>query len=249
MAQNQCVFEYCNLGNSYLRIFIPQSKNNPKEKEIYIDLHNYSMVDGVITQIEPIVERIKFELKSLGIKSLPKIILLLRCSETYRTVLTLPVKNYIQALYLYNKTMRTKVNKEIFQTVNNSYKFGVGYIFSTYYLSKIIIKSFEIIAKQLDTEIYETKPFGMFLCESLEYDGNYVYFYIKDKRCTMILVSERDLITSYDFEFENSKNILNQFLIIASKYEFEFHSKSITHYGIKSDEPMEIDLGLEKLFD
>ena len=247
MAQNQCVFEYCNFGNGYLKIFIPQNKNSAKEQEILIDLQDYPIVDGIITQIEPVVDRIKFELKNCGVESLPEVLLLLRCSETYRTVLTLPVKNYIQALYLYNKEMKTKVNKELFQTVNNSYKYGVGHIFNTYYLPKSVIKSFETIAKRLNTEIDEVKPFGMSLCDSLEYGGNYVYFYVRSKTCTMILVSDKNLVTSYDFEFENSRNILNQFLLIASKHEFEFQCKSITHYGISTDDPIELNLGLKKL--
>ena len=249
MAQNQCIFEYCNFGNGYLKILVPQSKNNPEAKEIFIDLQDYPIENGTITQIEPVVDRIKFEMDNLGISVLPDISLLLRCSETYRTTLTLPVKNYIQALYFYNKEMKTKVNKEQFQTANNSYKYGVGYIFNTYFMPKNIIESFNKIAKRLDTGIDEAKPFGMYLCDTLNHSGNYVYFYIKNKTCTMILVSDKSLITSYDFEFENSRTILNKFLLIASKYEFEFQRKRITHYDILSDEDIEFDIGLKKLTD
>lgn len=247
MAQNQCVFEYCNFGNGYLKITVPQNKNNPELKEIFIDLQDYTLENGIISQISSVVDRIKFEMKNLDVVSLPKITLLLRCAETYRTVLTMPVKNYFQASYLYSKEMKTKVNKELFQTVNNSYKYGVGYIFNTYHMSKEIIDSFDKMAKALDTALDEVKPFGMSLCESLEYKGNYVYFYIKQKTCTMILVSDKDLITSYDFEFENNRTILNQFLLVASKHEFEFQKKPITHYGICADIPIDFNLGLKKL--
>lgn len=247
MAQNQCIFEYCNFGNGYLKIFVPQSKNNSKAKEIFIDLQDYSIEDGTITKIESVVDRIKFEMNRQNVYVLPEVTLLLRCSETYRTVLTLPVKNYVQALYFYNKEMKTKVNKELYQTVNNSYKYGVGYVFSTYYLSKKIIESFTKIVKKLGTEIDSVKPFGMSLCDSLEYQGNYVYFYIKNKTCTMILVSNKNLITSYDFEFETNKDILNKFLLVASKHEFEFQRTPISHYGMTSDESIELNLGLKQL--
>ena len=249
MAQNQCIFEYCNFGNGYLKIFVPQGKNNPEAREIFIDLQDYPIEDGIITQIEPVVDRIKFEMNNLGIGALPEILLLLRCSETYRTVLTLPVKNYLQALYFYNKEMKNKINKEQFQTVNNSYKYGVGYIFNTYYMSKNIIDTFAKIAKRLDTTVGDVKPFGMSLCGSLDYKGNYVYFYIKNKTCTMILVSDKNLITSYDFEFDNNRTIINKFLLVASKHEFEFQRKPITHYGISADDPVELNLGLKKLSD
>ena len=247
MAQNQCIFEYCNFGNGYLKITVPQNKNSSELKEIFIDLQDYPIENGIITQISSVVDRIKFEMKNYGILALPKITVLLRCAETYRTVLTMPVKNYFQASYLYSKEMKTKANKDLFQTVNNSYKYGVGYIFNTYHMPKDIIVSFEKMAKQLETSIEDVKPFGMSLCESLQYKGNYVYFYIKQKTCTMILVSDKDLITSY--EFENAKTILNKFLLIASKHEFEFQKKPITHYGVYADDPIELNLGLRKLSD
>ncbi len=249
MAQNQCVFEYCNFGNGYLKIYFPQNKNNSESKEIFIDLQDYPIEDGIITQTESVVDRIKFEMDKLGLTAVPEILLLLRCTETYRTTLNLPVKNYVQALYLYNKEMKSKVNKDLFQTANNSYKFGVGYMFNTYYLSKKIIESFAKIAKLLNSEIDEVKPFGMAFCESLSYKGDYVYFYIRNKNCTMILVSDNNLITSYDFEFEDTKTIVNKFLLIASKHEFEFQCRPITHYGINSDESIDFNIGLKRISD
>ena len=72
MAQNQCIFEYCNFGKGYLRIFFPEKKNNAA-KEIMIDLEDYSMENGVITKIEPLVDRIKFELKTVEYSSINSI--------------------------------------------------------------------------------------------------------------------------------------------------------------------------------
>ena len=87
MAQNQCVFEYCNFGNGYLKIFVPQGKNNPEAREILIDLQDYPIEDGIITQIEPVVDRIKFEMNNLGIGALPEILLLLRSFHQTKIVL------------------------------------------------------------------------------------------------------------------------------------------------------------------
>lgn len=246
MAQNQCIFEYCNFGKGYLRIFFPEKKNNTA-KEFIIDLEDYSMEDGVITKIEPLVDRIKFELKKLDLLFMPSILLLLRCEETYRTSLPIPVKNSWQAKTLYNKEMKAKPNKDSFYTVYNSYKRAVGYTFNTYYMTKEVVESFLKIAKQLGTEISEAKPYGMYLADTLDYTSNYVFFHIRRKVCTMVLVSEKNLITSYDFEFENSREVLNKFLLVASKHEFEFDRKQITHYGISADDPIELRLGLKKL--
>lgn len=246
MAQNQCIFEYCNFGKGYLRIYFPQKKNI-EAKEIMIDLEDYSMVNGVITKIEPIVDRIKDELKKLDLVFIPSILLLLRCEEVYRKSLPIPVKNAWQAKMLYNKEMKARPDKDDFYTASNSYKREVGYTYNTYFMPKAIVDSFLKIAKQLGTEVGEAKPYGMYLCESLDYTSNYVFFHIRRKVCTMILSSNKNLITSYDFEFENSREILNKFLLVASKHEFEFNRKKITHYGISADDPIELRLGLAKL--
>ena len=233
MSKNLCVFEYSNLGKAYLKITY-------NSKEIFLHMEDSANTDLL-------VDKIKTEIKKLGILSLPKVLLLLRCKETYRTTLSLPVKNYLQASHLYNKELKTKLNKELYQTVTFNYKYDLGYIFNTYYMPRSVIDLFETIAKKLGTSIDEVKPYGVYLFDSLNLKGNYVYFYIKNKACTMIVVSNGRLLTSYDFEYENSKTILNKFLLVASKFEFEFENLSIEQYGISSDESIELNVGLKKL--
>lgn len=245
MNHTQCIFEYCNCGTGYLNIVLLE--NNTKAREVCINLDEYCIKDGVITRIDALINRIKSEMKNLNILAFPKIKLLLRCEETYRTSLTLPIKNYFQALRLYNKDLKRKLNKTLYQTVNNSYKYDAGYIFNTYHMSKSIIESFEQIAKQLNTTIDSVEPFGMYLSNCLPYQDTYVYFYIQQKVCTMILVSDKNLITSYDFEFEDDETIKNNFLMVASKYEFEFQHLAITHYGVCADNSIDLYLGLENL--
>mgnify|MGYP003309585070 CR=1 FL=1 len=58
------------------------------------------------------------------------------------------------------------------------------------------------------------------------------------------IVSDGNLITSYDFEFEDSRTILNKFLLVASKHEFESQCSSILHYGISSENPIELNIRL-----
>lgn len=246
MAQSQCIFEYCNFGKGYLRLFFPAKKNNPS-KEVIIDLEDYSMENGIITKVEPLVDRIKFEMNNLEVASISSPLLLLRCAETYRTSLSLPVKSSWQAKSLYNKEMKTKANKDLYYTVNNSYRWGTGYIFNTYYMAKDVVESFIKIAKLLGTDISEVEPYGMYLAQSLEYSNTFVFLHIRRHVCTMILVSNNELITSYDFEFETNTDIINKILLVASKHEFEFERKEITHFGMSADEPVYINLGLKKL--
>ncbi len=250
MAQNQCIFEYCNFGKGYLRIFFPEKKNT-SAKEIMIDLEDYSMIDGVITKIEPVVDRIKNELKKLDLVFMPSILLLLRCEDVFRKTLAIPVKDSLfakmQAENLYKKEMNQRQDKNDFYTATNSYKRGVGYTFNTYFMPKAIVESFLNIAKLLGTEIGDVKPYGMYLCQSLDYAENFVFFHIRRSVCTMILSSNNNLITSYDFEFETNRDIINKFLLVASKHEFEFDRKKISHYGISADDPIDLKLGLARL--
>ena len=120
-------------------------------------------------------------------------------------------------------------------------------MFNTYYIPKLIIESFNNIEKMLNTEFVGVQPLGMFLAEKLNYKGTYVYFYIKEKVCTMIMVSDKDLITSYDFEFETERDILSKFLLVASKHEFEVDKKQISYYDINSDESINVDLGIKRI--
>ncbi|MBO5716168.1 MAG: hypothetical protein J6S23_07260 [Clostridia bacterium] len=246
MAQNQCIFEYSNFGNGYLRIYFLKD-NKTTENEIFIDLQDYPIKNGVVAKLEPLVERIKQELKELNVKNLQSPLLLLRCAEIHKNSLFLPIKSSFQANSLYKKEMKLKNNKDLFVPISNSYKSELGYMFNTYYIPKLIIESFNNIEKMLNTEFVGVQPLGMFLAEKLNYKGTYVYFYIKEKVCTMIMVSDKDLITSYDFEFETERDILSKFLLVASKHEFEVDKKQISYYDINSDESINVDLGIKRI--
>lgn len=248
MAQNQCIFEYCNYGNGYLRIFFPETKK-VASKEIIINLEDYAdiMVDGTFKSIDPIVDRIKTEMQGINLLFMPSILLLLRCEGVFRNSINIPVKNSWQAKMLYNKEQKARANKDQYYTVNNVLKLNVGYTFNTYYIPRNIVEDFLAIAKKLGTDIEEAMPYGMYLANTLDYDGNYVYFHIKRKVCTMILVSDKNLLTTVDFKFRDSRDILNKFLVFISKYEFEAGKQKITHYGISADDPIELKLGLQKV--
>lgn len=245
MAQNQCIFEYCNFDGGYLRIFFP-SKKKAEAKEIMIELEDYPTKDGAFIKVEPIADRIKHELEPLGILFMPSIVLLLRCEGVYRNSISIPAKFSFYANNLYKKEMKNKDNDN-FYTEFNSYKREVGYTYNTYFMPKTIVDTFLAIAKLLGTEISSVKPFGMYLCETIDHKENYVFFHIRRKVCTMILSSGGNLITSYDFEFESNRDIMNKFLLVASKHEFEFDRQRITHYGISADDPVDLHLGLTKL--
>ena len=123
MNQNKCLFEYCNFDNPYLKLYIFQN-NNKTFNEITLDLNQYKLDNGVIENIDEIVNVLKKEMNKLGISALPKASLLLRCRKVYHDTLILPIKNHLQALYLYNKDIKSKTNKQDYYTVKNHYRYG-----------------------------------------------------------------------------------------------------------------------------
>ncbi len=246
MARSQCIFEYCNFGKGYLKISFPEKKSE-QVKEFTIALEDYLVNDGVIVHTEPLVERIKFEMTKLGISKMPSIMLLLRCREVYKNTVSIPTKQSIYAGYLYSKEIKSRFDKDKYLTVTNSYKRGVGYTYNTYFVPNAIVDSFASIAKQLSTDLVELKIYGMYLFESLDNDGCYVYFDIKSNCCSLILVSDSNLITSFDFEFERDEEIRQKFFLVAAKHELEFEKLKITHYGVNSDRLVKIDIGIPKL--
>ena len=244
MSKNICIFKYCNYGKGYFEVRIPKTKEEPAI-EITIELDDYLLENGVIKNIDSIADKIKEKINF--IKKLP-VVLLLRCEETYKTILSLPMMNKYKAKSLYRKEQKAKKNNNSYVKKSNYFQHSLGYIFNTYYMPKDVINSFKKLAKMLGTRIISVEPFGFYLKKMLPYE-NYVYFYIRRKVCTLFLVVNKELVSVYDFEFKTKKDIINQFLLVMSKHEFEFERKLIQYYGIDSDEKITLDLGLEKLED
>lgn len=244
MSKNICIFKYCNYGKGYFQVKIPKTKEEPAS-EINIELDDYLLENGVIKNIDSIADKIK---EKVNFKKKLPVVLLLRCEETYKTILSLPMMNKYKAKSLYRKEQKAKKTNNNYVKKSNYFQHSLGYIFNTYYMPKDVINSFKKLAKMLGTRIISVEPFGFYLKKMLPYE-NYVYFYIRRKVCTLFLVVNKELVSVYDFEFKTKKDIINQFLLVMSKHEFEFERKLIQYYGIDSDEKITLDLGLEKLED
>ena len=244
MSKNICIFKYCNYGKGYFQVKIPKTKEEPAS-EISIELDDYLLENGVIKNIDSIADKIK---EKVTFKKKFPVVLLLRCEETYKTILSLPMMNKYKARSLYKKEQKAKKVNNNYVKKSNYFQHSLGYIFNTYYMPKDVINSFKKLAKMLGTRIISVEPFGFYLKKLLPYE-NYVYFYIRRKVCTLFLVVNKELVSVYDFEFKTKKDIINQFLLVMSKHEFEFERKLIQYYGIDSDEKITLDLGLEKLED
>ncbi len=240
---SNCIFEYCNYGKGYLRVVMPALNKDPA-KELFIELDDYLLENGVIKNAEAMANHIRTE---LDIHKFPQIELLLRCKETHKSLLSLPVMSKGQAEKLYKREQKARGAKEGYVTVSNMCRHSLGYIFSTYYMPMKIIHSFKLIAKVLGTKIAQVLPYGFYLQSTLPYHGDYVYFDIKNDVCTMISVSGKNLLSAYDFTYETVDDIVKQFLLVITKHEFELEHKPITHYGVSAGAPVELELELERI--
>ncbi len=240
MTPNTCTIEYCNFRSGYLKLYIP-ADNKSTTSTLMIELDDYIMEDGVPKNLEALADRIKYE---VGDKKIPPITLLLRCQETYKSISTFPPMGYLKANALFIKEQKAARVNPNYVIVSNVFHHTLGYIYNIYFMPKRVIDAFKKLAKLLDTRIQVAEPFGFRYNQSNNYNGTYANFYICRKVCTLTLVANKTLVSVYDFEFEDKRDIISQFLLVISKHEFELAHKKIQRIHVESDEEINIDLGL-----
>ena len=234
--------EFCNYkGISYLEItaLTPTGAITVRR-----ELEDYMLNDGVLQNVEDMAKSIKAE---MNIEKMPPFELILHTTGQFKTIVSLPTMSPSQACSLYYKEAREHGKFEKYVSTYNMYKHSLGYIFSTYYMSEPVVKSLKILAKLLGSRVTTVTPYGFYLHKALNTKESFVYFHIRNKVCNMLLISEGELISTYDFTFEDRADVERQFLLVMSKHEFEFEHREITHYVIDSDSDMTLELGLDPL--
>lgn len=241
MSKKICILEYSNYGKGYLKVTIPAEKKSPSH-DIMIELDDYLIEDGVLKNMEAIADRVSHE---LNLQKFPPIVLLLRCEETHTSMLSLPTMPIWKAKQLFAKEQRIKKPSAEYACKTNFYHHSLGYVFNTYYMPQRVIDAFKKLAKILGTKLLLTEPFGFYLQKQLSLHGNYVYFFLRHKVCTMLLVVNREIVCVYDFAYETEEDVVRQFLLVISKHEFEYERKQIKRYRVAGDEEMTLNaLGL-----
>ncbi len=240
MTQNTCTIEYCNFRSGYLKLSIP-ADNRSTANTFMIELDDYIMEDGVPKNLQALADRIRFE---VGDVAIPPITLLLRCVETYKSISTLPPMSSFKANTLLAKEQKAARVNPNYVIATNVFHHTLGYIYNIYFMPKRVIEAFRKLAKLLNTQIKVAEPFGFRYNQSIGYSGTYANFYICKKVCTLTLVANKTLVSVYDFEFENERDIITKFLLVISKHEFELAHKKIQRYHVESDEEINIDLGI-----
>ena len=234
--------EFCNYkGKSYLEIVAVTPTG---EVTLRRELEDYMLSDGVLQNVEDLSKAIKAE---MNIEKMPAFELVIRAEGQFKTIVSLPTMSQSQSLSLYFKEMRERAKFEKFINVYNVHKHTLGYIYSTYFIPENVVKSMKILAKLLGSRVTTVSPYGFYLHKVLNTKRSFVHFHIRNGLCTMLLISEGELISTYDFTLDTAEDVERQFLLVMSKHEFEFEHKAITHYAIDSDVEMELDLGLEQL--
>ena len=236
---NTCTIEYCNFGSGYLKLHVP-ADNKSTASELMIELDDYLLENGIPKNLEAIADRIKGE---IGDRRIPPITLLLRCEETYKSIVTLPPMGSLKANSLFAKEQKTARTNPNYVIATNVFRHTLGYIYSIYYMPRRVVDAFKKLAKLLDTKIQVSEPFGFRYNTELNYNGTYANFYICKKVCTLTLIANKTLVSVFDFAFENERDIITKFLLVISKHEFELAHKKIQCFHVESDEEINVDLG------
>lgn len=242
MAQNTCTMEYCNFRSGYLTLHIPEGSKSTA-RTFTIDLADYIMEDGVPKNLEALADRIQYE---ASYKKIPPITLLLRCEETYKSIVTLPPMGILKAKAQFAKEQKAARVNPNYVIASKAFHHTLGYIYSIYFMPKHVIDAFKKLAKLLNTRIRLAEPFGFHYSRAMNNSGTYANVYICKKVCTLTLVADKTLVSTFDFAFENERDIVSQFLLVIAKHEFELAHKKIRQVRVESDEEIDLNLGIEE---
>ena len=240
MRKNQLILEFSNFNNAYVKA-IAYGKDGKVEKTHTIALDNRCIVDGTIFNEKEFATALK--------EAFPKpypITLVVCCQEMYKNSLSFPQMPMWQAQIQYRKEIKA-VTKPDYTLLTNATKHGGGIGFSSYFIPTRIVDTFKSVAKLVGARFAGVELFGNYLKENLPYTGNYAYMYLRRNTCSMILVVEDHVVTSYDFGYEDPSEIERNFLLVLSKHEFEFERQSISRYAIDSDFEYDLEAGLDRI--
>lgn len=241
MINNKLVIEYSNYHNSYIKVK-SYNKQGLLNNELLIPLLESEIENGSINNVINIVNKITNSFLKIS-----NIDLVLSCKQIYKTTTIYPKISISKAISNYKKELKSIQNN--CTIITDYFAYHTKYIFNSYIIPNKIIDNFKRIAKLLNTKIDKITILGMYLSKQLNYSMDYAYLHIQNHVVTMLLVVDKKLMTTYTFEYNDIKEIRNLFLLIISKYEFELIRHPITHYGLKTDIPFTLNLGLTLIKD
>lgn len=237
--KKKTIMEYSDFKTPFLKITVFDGKG--EKNELVINFSEYEIESGEIIAPRTVVSRIKEAFDKIY-----PVELLLSCEEIYKSVFSFPKMSKLRAETAYRKQLKD-MQRDDYTVIEDFYVHSIGCVFNSYFVPNRIVNCLKKIVRDLGTHVEIVRLFGMYLKEQLNYKKDYVYFYIRKHLCRMMLVVENRLVTEYDFSFENTDEIQRRFLMVVSKHEFEFERKKISHYGLDSDVPLEMNLGLNRV--
>ncbi len=222
-------------------ILLMQNGENVESREITLSMKEELFKESTGAQLREFARKISAALKQ---DKFPPITLLIRSEKIYKNALFIPIPNSNYAEKLYKKEEKRKT-ADGYTPKTYVYRVNTGFMFNTYYVPTKIIKIFRGIAKHLSSKLESAKPYGFYLNERLQATGEYIYFYIRQRVCTVIYQKEGAMVTAYDFCFKSAKELSRRYLLAIEKYEFENESVRYKCYGMESDEKLELKVGLQ----
>ncbi len=237
--KRKTVFLYSNIANPFLKIY--KYNNSKLEQMIKINLADYQVENGIIVNIEKLAEVIKNE--NIVVTDID---LVLQINESFKNVISLPKMSSSRANNIYHKNLKEDFDsvKDKYLTFNSIYKHALGYAYYTFFIPNNIINSFKKLALLLNYKISSVNLFGNLLLglASLEVKGDFAGVYVKDKVCTIFNSFAGNLTTICDFYVNDASDIIDKYLLMVSKHEFELEKKTTTTVLIGIEDEMTLDL-------
>ena len=235
MYSKKIVLEYSNLAMPYL-VATAYDKMGAVEKKIEIQFTQSDLSDGAIYNADKVIARFT------EFPNMYPIVLVVACRKSYKNSLVLPKMSLTRAQMVYAKEKKS-FDRNFYTTVTNYVAYGNKHIFDSYFIPNNIVACFTSIARVCKTKVVEIITKGMYLFEKYNFIKDCLFLRIKRNSCSMLLVDQGKLLTSYDFEFGNVADIKNNVIMVLSHYQTETYGAKVTNCAIDSD--IIVDLGFD----
>ncbi len=235
-----------------------------KNKEL-IDIKRLELKDiqidgGVILNKENIISTISEQLKEFGTnnKGTEKYFLDLKICSTsiFKSTISLPKISFFKAFQLKQKELKNSFDKygKYYKLIEDKYNYNLGIVYNEYFIDNNIIKNWLEISKALDIKLSSIQLFSGYLFEKVKENnfkikddslqdqvkkvlknGDFALIHIYNGIANFILSREKEITNTYAFSYSNLADIINKFILIIGKHEFEFEKKMIKNIIVDSD--------------
>ncbi len=251
-------------------IVIKIFKNKILKEIKHIALKDVQIDGGVILNTSNVISILKEYLDDLNKnnKSIEKYFIDLKICSTniFKSTISLPKISWFKEFKLKQNELKDNFDKynKHYKLIEDKYNYNLGVVYNEYFIDNNIIKNWLEISKALDIKLSSIQLFSGYLFENIKEgrvdffdnqddakkvlkNGDFAIIHIYNGCANFILSSENKITNTYVFSYTSAYDIINKFILIIGKHEFNFEKKMIKNIFIDSDIELNIEEYLENV--